>query len=65
MNKTIDDVINFHPEIVRGYVEDNLFTILVSHFMNMENIGEEAAKRLSRAYINLLLKHLEELDDNN
>jgi hypothetical protein len=60
MSKTVEDVINFHPEIVQGYREDNLLTILVAYFMTIENIKEAAATRLAKAYINLLLKHLEE-----
>jgi hypothetical protein len=60
VDKTIEDVMHFYPTIVQGYQEDSLFQILVQHYMSIENIEEAAAKRLARAYINLLLKYLEE-----
>jgi hypothetical protein len=64
VDKTIEDVMHFYPTIVQGYQEDSLFQILVQHYMSIENIEEAAAKRLARAYINLLLKYLEDTDDN-
>jgi hypothetical protein len=59
MSYTIEDVINFRPHIVLEGVEDSLFDILIKHYIS-EGVEELGAKRLARAYINLLLKHLEE-----
>jgi hypothetical protein len=59
MSKTIEDVIKFRPHIVMGSTEDSLFDILVKHYMS-NGVEDLSAKRLARAYINLLLNYLEE-----
>jgi hypothetical protein len=58
MNYTIEDVVNFRPRIVTNGEENSLFDILVKHYLS-EGVEELGAKRLARAYINLLLNHLE------